>query len=281
MPAPACEAPYAESSMVADLDAMRAALRSMEDERFDGAGRRLSEGLPCLDGEVSTARFAAAYRYLGVWTWILRGDEAAAARWFRVSLELEPDHAWSEEELVAGHPILAAWDAEKAALTTDPVALSGKRLAGGEAADWRLDGRELPLPEATAGRPHVLQRVDTTPARSWVLDGYRFPPETVEDTGETAVVRRTLPERPEPEHGGRAPRWPLLGASALSLGTAGLAYGLAWVAHDDFESSTTTVEAQSRRTQANAWTLVAGGGVVVGAGLGAWAFFGAPATTAR
>lgn len=272
-----CPAPYTESAMVADVEAVREALRAMEDESFDAAGRRLTAGLPCLEEVPAPATFAAAYRYLGAWTWILRGDEVGAARWFRASLELEPDHAWATDELPPGHPLLAAWDAERTSLDLARVSLSGSRLAGGEGASWWLDGRELPLPEATGGRPHVLQRADRAPVATWLIEGYRFPPETVEATAEAAVTRRPLPERPSAARSGFGLRVPLLGASALSLGTAGLAYGLAWVAHGDFEASATTAEAERLRARTNAWTVVAGGGLVLGCGLGAWGLVVEPA----
>lgn len=272
-----CSAPYTESAMVADVAAVRDALRAMEDDAFDAAGRRLLAGLPCLDEVPAPASFAAAYRYLGAWTWILRGDEVGAARWFRASLELEPDHAWAADELPPGHPLLAAWDAERASLDLVRVSLSGSRLVGGQEASWRLDGRELAAPEATGGRPHVLQRAAPAPVSTWLIEGYRFPPGTVEPTGEAAVTRRRPPERAPGEPGGSGLRMPLLGASAVSLGTAGLAYGLAWVAHGDFEASTTTAEAERLRGRTNAWTVVAGGGLVLGCGLGTWGLVVEPA----
>lgn len=269
MPLTDCAEPYAEVAVEADLAAIRGAMVGMDSEGLDAAARRLEAGLGCLAAPLEPSAFAAVYRYLGAWTWVLRGDESGAARWFRASLELEPDHRWPVDELPPDHPAVAAWNAERAGLDLGRVAMAGKELA--PAATWHLDGRRLDRPEATGGRPHVLQRLadaDGPVTDAWLLDGYRFPEAALVD----APAAQARPDRGG-RTGGASPRVALLAAGAAGVAAAGVTYGLAWVSADAFARSDTTAEAQSLRGRTNGLLVASAGALAVGVGVGTWGLF--------
>lgn len=281
----ACPAPYTPAQLAEDLRAVQRSLREMDDMTFDDAGRRLDAGLPCLDKTLSPQAYAAVYRYLGAWYWIIPGNTTTARAWFRTSLELEPDFEWDVEELDAASPMRRDWDTERAVALAEPVTVQGKVLAG----EVLLDGRRLTAPSATPGRPHIVQLVGVGSVQTWKIEGAAFPESLVVDPtatvaveepkkgkkGEVAATSTTTPatsgydvvqiERQRPPA-----KTPLLIAGVVGMAAAGGVYGLAWMSHGQFEESTTTADVESLQARTNALVLASGGTLLLGIGIGGW-----------
>lgn len=300
----ACTTPYSAAQLANDLQVVQIALRNLDDNAFDAAGRRLDAGLPCLNAVVPTPVFAAASRYIGVWNWTIPGDTSSASRWFRTALELDPGYVWDVEELENNHPVRTAWDQERAAAAAAPVVVSGKELAapgpaGPEAlsahpdAKILLDGRPLTAPFATLDRPHIVQYVSGTTAGgeavvagSWCIDGNTFPADVLRDPPPVVV---------EPERKGRshAPpvvvakntdgfdvievkrqrppaKTPLLILGGLGVAAAGGVYGLALQSRGEFDAATTTEDVETLRARTNTLVLASGGAALLGVGFAGW-----------
>jgi hypothetical protein len=179
----ACSGPYTTSQLAGDLQVLQASLRTLDDVAFSAAGRRLDGGLPCLDTAVQPGVWAAAYRYLGAWYWIIPGDNTEARRWFRISLEIDPAYAWDAEEIDPAHPMRAAWDAERPSGIAEPAPVEGRAwstVAFAPGVRVLVDGRVVAAPAATLDRPHHVQLVaGTGPTasvqRTWRIDGNALP----------------------------------------------------------------------------------------------------------
>ena len=121
------------------------------------------------------AVYAASYRAIGAWYFLVRDDRGQASRWFRSAIEIEPTYGWDVNEVPLNHPMRAAWETELGAADDEATAIPGYGLGPGT---WYLDGRKWTAGGATMDRPHLLQGVDDGGVtRTWLVDGNRFPVE--------------------------------------------------------------------------------------------------------
>lgn len=283
--APECPAPYTNANLAEDLRVVQSALRALDDAAFDAAGRRLDAGLACLDAPLPPLVFAAIYRYVGAWYWIIPGNSSVAERWFRASLELDPDYAWDVEELDPQSSMRDAWDAQRAALSTEPVVVSGKELATGVL----VDGRPWTATGTSPGRPHVVQRVEGGVVTTWKVDGPLLPESLLADPAPVVAEEPSRRRGKDRDEVAPAPtaatsgfdvltverqrppaKTPLLLAGGVGMLAAGGVYGLALVSRGAFDAADTSAEVESLRARTNALVLASGGTLVLGVGLGGW-----------
>jgi hypothetical protein len=267
----ACDAPYTREALSGDVGAAQQGLREMDDVGFGAAVRRLEAGLGCLDAVLTPATYAASYRMIGAASWLLRDDGVAAGRWFRAALELDPRYDWDVGEIPLSHPMRRAWETERPAADDVPEPVTGMTLAAGA---WRLDGRPITAPAATAARPHLLQRqAEDGAVTSWAIYGNAFPPEALGAPAPT--VAGSLPEggfgRVEARRERPPAKTPLLVAGIAGVVAAGGVYGASWASRQQFDAATTTDEVHRGAALTDGLVLGSGGLFVAGVVVGGWA----------
>ncbi len=303
----ACQSTYPLQTLARDLGLMQSALRNLDENGFREAGTRLKLGMPCMEAPAPAAVYATAYRLLGA-LYHLEGDLEQSEAWFRTALELDPGYAWDVRDFDVGHPIRVSFEGIGSGLDTTPVPVEGKKIRLPSTGRLLMDGRPLMEPEATTGRPHLIQKIsgDNKVVDTWVIEGNSFPEQVVKpdfeaaETGPALVIGEEPPKEkdkkrkrkdadvPEPvvqatgSSGNpmeevvmveriRPPmKTPLLLLGGAGLLAGGGTYAASYMMHQRFLESTTTDEANQLRTTTNALVLASGGVAVVGVGLGYW-----------
>lgn len=209
-----CPTAYTGPALVKDLGSVQTALRNLDDSAFAASGKALEAGLPCLDQTAPPQMYASAYRYVGAVHFLVDNDPAGAQRWFRSSLELDPNYQWDAQELDLNNPMRAVWESQRADAPAEGTRVEGKDLDVPAGSIALLDGRPLVEPRATTGRPHILQFAVSGSRhadQTFLLDGNRFPDEVLKETpiataapvdpkaakkGKDAVPRAESPKAP-------------------------------------------------------------------------------------
>ncbi len=303
----ACKTPYPLQTLARDLGLMQSSLRNLDEQGFRDAGARLKQGMQCMEAPAPAAVYATAYRLLGA-LYHLEGDVVQSEAWFRTALELDPGFVWDVRDFDVGHPIRVSFEAIASDLDTDAATVEGKKIRQPKTGRLIMDGRPLMEPEATLGRPHMVQEIspDNKVVNTWVFEGNTFPDQLVkpdfdepEDAGPALVIaeeptkekRRknkdhddapVVESTPSPTPSGpmddvvmveriRPPmKTPLLVMGGVGLLGAGGTYAASFMMRQRFEESTTTDQANQLRATTNALVLASGGVAVVGLGLGYW-----------
>lgn len=186
-----CSAAYTGPALVKDLGSVQTALRNLDDSAFAASGKALEAGLPCLDQTAPPQMYASAYRYVGAVHFLVLNDPAGARRWFRSSLELDPNYQWDAQELDLNNPMRALWEAQRADAPAEGTRLEGKELDVPSGSVALLDGRPLVEPRATPDRPHLLQFAVTGSRhadQTYLIDGNAFPADVLKDEVVAAVA---------------------------------------------------------------------------------------------
>ena len=301
----ACKTSYPLQTVARDLGLMQSALRNLDEQGFRDAGTRLKLGMPCMEAPAPAAVYATAYRLLGA-LYHLEGDIVQSEAWFHTALELDPGFAWDVRDFDVGHPIRLSFESIGSGLDTTPVAVEGKKIRQPKTGRLLMDGRPLMEPEATLGRPHMVQQIsaDNKVLDSWVFEGNSFPEQVVKpsfdepDTGPALVIgeepTKDKPRRKDKDNDDsgevvtstvsanvmddvvmveriRPPmKTPLMLVGGASLLGAGGTYAASYLMSQRFEEATTTDEANQLRATTNALVLASGGIAAVGLGLGYW-----------
>lgn len=295
-----CDTPYTATMASEDLGQMTLALRNLDEATFNRAGARMDAGLPCLTELLPVPAYASAFRFLGAWHY-LSGEKDTGARWFRTALEVDPGFAWDVNDLPQGHPIREAFDGERAIAAQPPIAVDGMVLDPPAGAEIYLDGSVLEKAEATSGRPHLVQVVDTgqrSVRQGWLIDGAALPDEVLitEDEASARAAAAAAAQDDDKRKGRRKseqdsvatvvasgddpyavqtvrrvrPRakTPLLVTGAVGIVASGVLYGLSFPAHADFDAATTTDELLQAQTATNTLVIASGATLAVGMGIG-------------
>lgn len=300
----ACQSTYPLQTLARDLGIMQSSLRNLDETAFRDAGTRLKQGMTCMEAPAPAPVYATAYRLLGA-LYHLEGDVEQSEAWFRTALELDPGFAWDVRDFDVGHPIRISFEGLSSGLDTTPVRVEGKKVRQPKTGRLLIDGRPLMEPEATLGRPHMVQQIsgDNKVIETWVFDGNSFPEQVVkpdfeQESGGPALVIGDEPAKdkgkgktkrngdvPEPvvqattnpvddvvmvERIRPPMKTPLLLLGGAGLVAGGGTYAASYMMHQRFLETTTTDEANQLRTTTNALVMASGGIAVVGLGLGYW-----------
>ena len=301
----ACKSPYALQILARDLGLMQSSLRNLDEQGFRDAGGRLKLGMPCMEAPAPAAVYATAYRLLGA-LYHLEGDVVQSEDWFHTALELDPGFVWDVRDFDVGHPIRTSFETIARNLETEAVTLEGKKIRLPKTGRMIIDGRPLMEPEATLGRPHMVQQIsgDNKIIGTWVIEGNAFPEQVVKPSfddpepgpalviGEAPTKERNrrrkdkegdvISSEPIAVNSGpmddvvmveriRPPmKTPLLLVGGASLLGAGGTYAASYLMSQRFEEAGTSDQANQLRTTTNALVLASGGIAVVGLGLGYW-----------
>jgi hypothetical protein len=189
----ACQSPYPLQTLARDLGLMQSSLRNLDEQGFRDAGTRLKQGLQCMEAPAPAAVYATTYRLLGA-LYHLEGDIDQSEAWFHTALELDPGFAWDVRDFDVGHPIRVSFEGIASKLDTTTVPVEGKKIRQPKTGRLIIDGRPLMEPEATLGRPHMVQQIsaDNKVVSTWVFEGNSFPEQLVK------------PDFDEPEEAGPA-----------------------------------------------------------------------------
>jgi len=283
-----CPAAYTPQQLTADIGAMTAALRSLDETTFRATGAQMEARLPCIGKKLPAAVYANIYRYIGAYHYLDK-DYQAAGRWFRTALELDPNFDWDVNDLGPGHPLRGHFDAQRNVAVVDPEARDGFELNVPAGSQLILDGRVLKAPAATVNRPHLLQVVataDGTVRQAFVIEGNELPDaflkaasatDTVADSGNGRRNRNTEALGEEVIDGFRVvtlqrvrppAKTPLMVAgSAGVLVGAGL-YAVSYMTHQEFQAASTTDDMLRYQSLTNALVVGSGAMVAVGVGVG-------------
>lgn len=286
-----CPYVYTPQQITADIGTMTSALRSLDEETFRATGAQMEAMLPCSRKKFPIQVYANLYRYIGAYHYI-NSDFQAAGRWFRLSLELDPNFEWDVNDLGPGHPLRGHFDAQRSNAVIEAEAIPGYVLNVPAGSELILDGRPMSEPAATAGRPHLFQVVssaDGSVRQSFLIDGNAIPevflkPEEVSlvtepvnerqtrrgdrgshDIGEEVIdgfhVRTVYRVRPPA-------KTPLMLAGGAGLLVGGGLYALSYKTHQDFAAATTTDDLLHYQSLTNSLVVASGAMVAVGVGVG-------------
>lgn len=225
------------------LDAAEAAYGALDVDAYARAMDEAALALPCLGEPVAPALAARYHRMQGLRLFLEKDREAAVAT-FGAARALEPDYAFPEALVPAGHPVRADYAAMDVAARRDervPEPLEGELRFDGTAGTMR-----------PADRPTVVQLLAPTgdvTASAWVRAGDPLP----------AYAGKPLPD-PDRRRAARIAVG--AGAGAAALGSVALyavgAGAAARFAEDDPNASLDELDAL--RAQANG--AVAGSAVL-------------------
>jgi hypothetical protein len=283
-----CAVAYNPDQLTDDMSAMTEALRNLDESTFMRIGQQLEANLPCVGRKLPARVYASAYRYIGT-QYYLNDDQTTANSWFLTALELDPTFEWDINDLAPGHPLRAAFEAQRELAAIDPEPIKGKRLLIPAGAALYLDGRELTEAETTPGRPHLFQVIsenDGSLRQSFVIDGNAIPvaflqeevtaaAEADEPAGSKRRRDRSEVEEGEIAYGDvrvayvtrvRPPiKTPLMIAGGAGMVVSGGLYAASFAMYNRFEQSTTTDDLLYYQSLTN--TLVIASGVTAAAGM--------------
>ncbi len=283
-----CRAAYTPDSLVSDIQSMQAALPTEDRATLGMVAKRVEENLVCLGRSAPPLVFANAYRLIGAAKMLADNDVSGAGRWWRTALEVDPSHTWDASEVPLGHPLRAAYEAQRDAALNDLVKVEGYTMAQPAGSRFLIDGRPLEEPAARMDRVHIVQQVaeDNSVRGSWKVDGNDFPPQVLKKVVAAAPgkqpkksgkgpqvvseasddgVARVIVQRVRPKE-----KTPLLLAGAAGMLGAGGVYALAWSSRQTFEAATTTQQLEAARDTTNLLVMASGGVFAVGMGVGYW-----------
>lgn len=280
----ACERTYTSQALTEDLGVMTNALRDDNQTLLITTGGRMEAGLPCIRTKVPAQVFASAYRFIGA-SQFAKGKRDRAGAWFRASLELSPTFEFDVNEVPMGSPLRQAFDAERGAAGQERVAVEGKELNLPAGSVLFLDGRKLTRPEASLGRPHLLQVIaesDNTVRQAFVIEGNAIPDQYLRDE-RAEVLAADGGRDAKPEKGQHQPNYDLqavkikrvrpaaktplmLAGGAVALGSAGI-YAASFSTRAKFDAAGTTADLERYQQLTNTLVIASGATLLVGLGV--------------
>ena len=202
----------------------------------------------------------------------------------RTAAQLDPEFAYTEDQIPAASPVHSAWKLAKLEAEGESQAVD-KEFADGM---HFLDGTIIQAPAAVADRFHIYQRVlDET--YTFVIQGAEFPEEAFGPIGgpeAEEVITEVSPQdalveaatgKSDANVPGMTPQsvssksWPaerviLVGAGGASLAASGVLWGLSASSRAQFDQSGTVADMD--KFQASTNTLFLGSAATAGVGAG-------------
>jgi len=267
-----CETAYDMDALFEDLGASEEALRSKNYAASSKSAAAMRDKLSCLEQIMPVIIAGRAYRSIGAG--LTLGGDDDGDKWMLTAAEVDPTFAYGVEDVPEGHPVRSLWKLALSEAGADPLEIEGKNLTDGK---HFVDGKRINFPSATDERFHVYQWVQDG-VHSFVIDGNAFPPEAFGEAVEAPAVEEVQPD-PEPVTATedlmsatvvKQKNWPgervamIVGGGAAVVG-GGVMYGLSAGAHSRFEGSTTEVDMDKYKGQANAFFVGSGVSTVAGA----------------
>jgi hypothetical protein len=171
-----CSAAYTTDQLLEDLAAVEEAAQTNNQGTSLKTATKLEAGLACLQEKLVPMLVGRTYRSIAA-GYMVGGNETKARAWFRTAVEVDSAFEYGVTEYGPDHPVRRVYEEIRNGPAGAPVPMEGGRtLAVGS--KYSLDGRLLRGPEATPGRPHLLQK-EAAPVKSWVIDGNSFPAEVL------------------------------------------------------------------------------------------------------
>ena len=179
-----CAAPYTLENLLGDMVAAEGHLRGGAAGPAKDVALKMEAGLGCMEAKLPRPMVARTFRVIGAG--LLGSGDARGKQWFTTAKEVEPGYSYGMSELPGDSPIRG-----------DYQAVSGDGSKEGPDKDFTsgkfmLDGKTIDSPEATPGRPHLLQR-DEGGITSWVIDGSSFPDEVLADKAPAIALAPPVP----------------------------------------------------------------------------------------
>ncbi len=287
-----CASTYTPSQLTDDMSAMTEALRNLDEATFKQIGQKMEARLPCVGRKLPARVYASAYRYIGTQHY-LNQDRASANRWFLTALELDPTFEWDINDLGPGHPLRAAFDAQRELAAIDPEAIPGKKLLVPAGSAIFLDGRELTEAAVTPGRPHLFQIIsvaDESLRQSFIIEGNAIPAQFLQDDIDEPVATQTDAGSGRRSRKGsevsegeiaygdirvvyvdrvRPPaKTPLMLAGGAGMMIAGGLYAASYATHGRFEQASTTADLLRYQSLTNTLVIASGISAVAGVSVG-------------
>lgn len=227
-------------------------------QKVQEGAKSLEEDIPCMRTPAPPQVFATAYRYIGVGHY-LNGDEVSAKRWFRTSLELNPNHKWGVSEVKTSEPLYNLYEEARNDAVVDIVHIEGKQLTSPEGTVVYVDGRVWKESGLTPDRPHIVfiaSRADRHIISRFTIDGNQLPELVLkkaapvkkknqeisaEDMFAVTEIKRLRPPA----------KTPLLISSLATLGAAGGVYGYTFTTNQQFFDANTTANKDALRKKNN------------------------------
>jgi hypothetical protein len=271
-----CAQPFSTEDLLSSLNRIENAAQGGDASGALAAANQLQSGLGCMTERLMPTLVVRTLRSLGA-GFVVGGDEARGAAWFRTAIELDPQFEFGVEEFPSDHPVSRMYRGMRETLPpADPIVAPRAFLDG----KYYLDGRTLREPAATDGRPHLLQQ-DRGGVSSWVIEGAAFPDSVlVAPVAVAAPGKVKEPKAKEPKDKAPAPsasgayvrvrppeKTPLIiGGAAIVLG-AGAMYGGAILSRQKFDGVSDS-EADLRRAQLTTNRLYLGSIALLAVGVG-------------
>ena len=230
-----------------------------EYQKVQTGAKSLEENLPCMRTPAPPQVFATAYRYIGV-GYYLEGNEVLAKRWFRTSLELNPNHKWGVSEVKTSEPLYNLYEEARNDAVVDIIPIEGKQLTSPEGTVVYVDGRVWKEAGLTPDRPHIVfiaSRADRHIISRFTTDGNQLPELVLEksdpvnkkksqeisaeDMFAVTEIKRIRPPS----------KTPLLISSLATLGAAGGVYGYTFTTNQQFFDANTTANKDALRKKNN------------------------------
>lgn len=241
----ACRAETAD--LMRALGTAEAYFASLNADGFRRASDEAADLVPCMQEAVPTSLVAELHRVQGIRAFLDRDEDAAL--WFAAARALEPDYAFPEYLVPAGHPLLATYSARQDASPVHTLHLPRE-------GHLRIDGR------------HTLDRPVEVPAVVQHFD----------DRGRVLTTALLLPGdpvfsyKPAPRQllNPRYARWSVgfLAVAGLTfLGAHSQAHAY-WAEVEDPSQKLTHTELAAQRTTVNGLVYTSAFLATVGVGLG-------------
>lgn len=281
-----------ECAQTTDLGALLGPMGEVEQLLRDGSdataqAQSMIDSLACLSEVPNKQILARVYRDIGV-ALVAAGQVDQGSAWFGTALEIDPGFTFGLGDLPEGSPVLGVYEELWMGSAPDPTRTATLELADGT---WLLDGNPLSAPEATQGRPHLLQRKGEA-TTSWVIQGSTFPEEALS----VAVAQA---EEGKPRKGGRrdkdleadivlpdkdcprgtkmdklgncvAKSWEarvMIGGGVAGLLASGVLYQQSTVANKDFQAAEYIEDVNDQRARTNNLYIASAVALGVGSGL--------------
>jgi len=189
-----CAEAYTLEMLLADMVAAEGHVRKGEAAAKDVA-LKMEAGLACMEAKLPRPMVARTFRVIGAG--LVTGGDDRGKEWFATAKSVDPSYQYGVEELPDGSGVR---DAYLGADADGPDEGPDKGFAEGK---YMVDGKTVDEPEATSGRPHLLQR-DDGGITSWVITGGDFPDEVLADKAAelpipvaVAPVEEDKPKKPK------------------------------------------------------------------------------------
>lgn len=253
--------PASAAGLQSTLDSAQLSFSTMDGAGFKAATAEAESQAACLSDSVPAGVVARLHRVLGLRSFV-DGDEAAARTAFAAARAIEPDYAFPDAMVPPDHPVRQLYNQSAGAYASTSV------VPAPQSGGLEFDG--TPSNRRPSERPTLALLVQTN--GSVASSAYLWPGDPLFAYTPVAGKVSSTPITKAPvAH--RGPNVPLTIVACVALAAAGTTWGLASVAHNDFETSTSTdyktLEALRGKTNTLFFTSVGAGVVTLGAGVGA------------